>query len=270
MNERAESHSITSCPNCSAELTGEYCAVCGQQRIDPGDLSARRFFHDLVDEVGTLKKRFKALRSLGALFTPGLLSSEYLAGHRQRFLSPLKLYFVCAAIFFFTAPWAGFNLASLLEGDPSGKLPELVHARIAERGIDPTLFESRFDSRVRTVYTLFSTINVFLIALLLQLLSRRKRIPFGGHVVFALHYGAIMFLLTMMAGGLGRVFHMAESPAAGLALVVTLVYLGFALKRVYAGSVRSILTNCALVFTLTMLLNNAASWAAIALTLKLV
>jgi len=66
MHEPAESPNLARCPNSSSELTGEYCSVCGQQRIDPGDLSARRFLHDLVDEVGTLKKRFKALRTLGA------------------------------------------------------------------------------------------------------------------------------------------------------------------------------------------------------------
>jgi hypothetical protein len=103
---------VTRCPNCAANLDGAYCSACGQPRIAPGDLSARRFFHELTDEVATLHLKFKMIRSLRALVTPGLLTTEYLAGRRRRHLSPIQLYLVCAALFFLTAPLAGFTLAS--------------------------------------------------------------------------------------------------------------------------------------------------------------
>jgi hypothetical protein len=104
---------MSKCPNCPAELTQEYFANCGQQRIRPEDLSARRFFRELFDEVANLDMKFKTVRTLRGLALPGRLTAEYLGGRRQRYLTPFKVYLACAAIFFLSAPLAGFNLASL-------------------------------------------------------------------------------------------------------------------------------------------------------------
>src|SRR5262245_9277117 len=104
---------MSQCPNCSAELREEYCSRCGQRRIRPQDLSARHFLRHLVTEITEFHEKFKTLRSLGALLIPGRLTGEYLAGQRQSHLSPFKVYLVCAAIFFLSAPLAGFSLASM-------------------------------------------------------------------------------------------------------------------------------------------------------------
>jgi predicted amidophosphoribosyltransferase len=86
---------ISRCPNCSAELEFEYCVKCGQRRIHPQDLSARRYVRQLADEVSTFRERFKTLRTLRKLLIPGFLSAEFLAGRRQPYLTPFKVYVVC-------------------------------------------------------------------------------------------------------------------------------------------------------------------------------
>jgi uncharacterized protein DUF3667 len=88
------------CPNCLAELVGEYCAACGERRVRPEDLSAARLAHDVVDQVASFRLKFTTLRTLRALLTPGLLTAEFVAGRRRPYLNPLKLYLVCAALFF--------------------------------------------------------------------------------------------------------------------------------------------------------------------------
>jgi Protein of unknown function (DUF3667) len=143
---------MTRCPNCSADVTGEYCPACGQRRIRPDDLSARRFVRDLAGELSSFRTRFKTWRTLRLLLWPGGLTSEYLAGRRDPYLAPIKVYLVCAAIFFLAAPWAGFNLASLIEHDPSGTLLARVTARMAERGLDRALIEARFDATLAMNY----------------------------------------------------------------------------------------------------------------------
>ena len=258
------------CPNCSAELTGEYCARCGQKRIRPGDLSLRRFLHEMVEEWATLRGRFKTVRSLGALAKPGVLTTEYLSGRRQAYLGPLKLYFVCAAIFFFTAPWAGFELASMLEGESSGPLAKQVEARMEELHLDREHFASRFDLRVKTVYTLSTTIHVIAIAVALQLLSRRRPSPFGSHVIFALHFMAAVYLITMLTGVAVKLLGWPLPVAAGLGVALMAVYLMFALRRTYGESIPATLWKGAALWLLTMILNNAVSWFAILLTLRLV
>jgi hypothetical protein len=102
---------MSSCPNCSSELSQEYCPLCGQRRIRPDDLSARRFFRELFDEFAKLNLKFKTVRTLRALLTPGWLTAEYLAGRRQVYLTPFKAYLVCAAIFFLSHLWRDSGLS---------------------------------------------------------------------------------------------------------------------------------------------------------------
>lgn len=191
---------MSRCPNCSAELAHEYCPWCGQRRIQPQELSARHFLHELVDEITNVRAKFKTLHTLRGLLAPGLLTAEYLAGRRQPYLSPFKVYLVCAAIFFLSAPVVGFGLASMLDSDQSGVLSRLVSARVAERDLDFPLFTARFDVWVRSVYTVTLGAVAVVFALMLQLLFRKKDRPYGAHLIFALHFVSFMYLLTIVAG----------------------------------------------------------------------
>src|SRR5262245_42099540 len=101
---------MSRCPNCSAELTQEYCPVCGQHRIRPDDLSARRFFHESFDEVANLQLKFKTVRTLRGLLTPGWLTVEYLAGRRQAYLAPFKVYLVARESFSCRRLWRDSGL----------------------------------------------------------------------------------------------------------------------------------------------------------------
>ena len=257
------------CPNCSAELEFEHCPRCGQRRIHPQDLSARHYFRQLADEIATLHERFKTLRTLRTLLVPGLLSAEFLAGRRQPYLTPFKVYVVCAAVYFLAAPAAGFTLASMLEADQSGTLRRLVSARAADRGLDPQLFNARFDFRVQSVYTITLGAAAVVFALLLQWLFRQQRRPYGAHLIFALHYVAFVYLVTILAG-LSRSIGLSVDVAAGAGYVLIVPYLILALKRVYAQSTGIIVLKAAALLLLTVILNNLASFAAIRMTLAFV
>src|SRR5262245_18933809 len=220
---------MTRCPNCSAEVAFEYCPRCGQRRIHQQDLSALRYFRQLADEIATLHERFKTLRTLRKLLVPGLLSAEFLAGRRQPYLTPFKVYLVCAAMFFLAAPTAGFTLASMRDADQSGTLSRLASARAADRGLAPPLFNARFDVRVQSVYTIALGAAAVVFALLLQWLFRNQRRPYGAHLVFALHYIAFIYLLTI-AAGVSRTIGVSVDVAAAAGYAVILPYLILALK----------------------------------------
>ena len=86
------------CPNCKSNLTGAYCANCGQRDIDlerpiwglVGDLLRETFEVDGRLAV-TLKTLFRH---------PGKLTSEFLAGRRRAYTSPLRLYLAISITFF--------------------------------------------------------------------------------------------------------------------------------------------------------------------------
>jgi len=224
---------------------------------------------ELVDEITHFHAKFKTLRTLRALFTPGLLTAEYLGGRRQDQLSPFKVYLVCAAIFFLSAPVAGFKLASMLDSDPSGALTALVSERVVERGIDRSLFTARFDIRVQSVYTITLGAAAILFALMLQVLFRKRNKPYGAHLIFALHYISFMYLVTIAAGASRTIGVSTEAAVLG-AFALIVPYLVCALKRVYSETTGVILLKAGALLLLTLVLNGLADFAAIRLTLALV
>jgi hypothetical protein len=89
---------LTHCENCGAELTGRYCAQCGQAAIDYhrsfGSLMA-----DAADAFFNLDERFLKTFAL-LLFKPWRLTIEFIEGKRARHVHPLRVYLIASVTFF--------------------------------------------------------------------------------------------------------------------------------------------------------------------------
>ncbi len=89
----------THCENCGAPLQGHWCAQCGQPAIDYRR-SFRHVIADLLDEFLNWDSKF--FRSIALLLVkPWKLTNEFLAGHRVRYVNPLRLYLLASILFFF-------------------------------------------------------------------------------------------------------------------------------------------------------------------------
>ena len=255
------------CANCETELLGEYCHACGQHRLENADLSLSPVLRHFGDEL--LRFDFKTLRSLAALFKPGFLTSEFYAGRRRTYLSPLKLYFLSAGIFFLAAPFVGFSLTELLANDERGALRALVDGRRQQVSMSAELFEERFDARVQTVFTFALSVSVIASALLLRVLYRRRTL--GAHLVFSLHYVSFLYVgaLAMAA------FHKStglRGPVLAFAITYAILfpYLFIALRRVHRESVRQTLLKVFAVCAVTFLVDSIVNVGAFMLTLWLI
>lgn len=101
-----------SCANCNAPLTGSYCAACGQ-RHEPHIHSLWEFINEAAESVTHADSR--VWRTLWPLLTkPGLLTQEFLAGRRARYLPPFRLYLVLSVLFFLIAAM-GHGSAALVQ-----------------------------------------------------------------------------------------------------------------------------------------------------------
>src|SRR5947209_8865004 len=89
---------LTHCENCGAQLSGRYCAQCGQPAID----YRRSFRYVIVDVLDSfLNWDSKFFATLGLLITrPWRLTNEFLAGRRVRYVHPLRLYLLASILFF--------------------------------------------------------------------------------------------------------------------------------------------------------------------------
>jgi hypothetical protein len=114
------------CSNCGTPLQGKYCSACGQQRLDERDRRFTRWLADALRQVTEVDgKLLRSLRLL--LFSPGLLSREYLDGRRARYSAPISLFLLANVLYFFSPAVSDFNLPFV----------DLVPGRIAAQALDP-------------------------------------------------------------------------------------------------------------------------------------
>jgi hypothetical protein len=257
------------CANCGTSLIAKYCHVCGQHRVRPDELSVAHFVTQFGNELAHLD--FKTLRSLVSLLRPGFLTGQFLAGRRRPYTSPLKLYLICAAIFFVCAPYANLTLDALLDQDASTRFRTIVEQQVAEKGLTWELFRERFDVRFQTVYTLSLGVSVLAAALLLALLYRHRRMTLAAHIVFAIHYVAFLYLAVIPVG----VIHQALGPLGPLvSLVLTYAVLGpylyLAMRRVYDDKPSKTVLKVVVMLAVSFIVDNLVNLGAFALTIWLV
>ena len=89
---------MTQCQNCKAQLSGPYCAQCGQKH-SPNIPSVLGFLAEFTEAFTHADSRL--WRTLGLLLVrPGDLPRRYFAGQRAQFLPPLRLYLLITIAFF--------------------------------------------------------------------------------------------------------------------------------------------------------------------------
>src|SRR5688572_19737879 len=97
------------CANCHAELSGEYCAACGQ-RHEPHIHTVAHFAGEAFESISHADSRL--WRTLWYLFArPGFLTREFFAGRRVAYLPPFRLYLVLSVLVFL--------LSGLTSDDPA-------------------------------------------------------------------------------------------------------------------------------------------------------
>jgi hypothetical protein len=102
------------CGNCGSALTGPFCAQCGQHAHESAR-SVAALFHDAWHLATHVDDRlWKTLYTL--LLHPGVLTKEYFAEHRARYLPPVRVYLVLSVLFFAFGSSSPHNMAGNFKG----------------------------------------------------------------------------------------------------------------------------------------------------------
>lgn len=133
------------CENCTTPLQGGYCHVCGQHAANP-----LRHFGHAVEEVFESFWHLdgRVFRTLRELFLPGRVACNYLAGHRVRYIAPLRLFVVLTVLTFFIGQIAVSVGTQGAERDGKPGRGGLVRLDASENG---SIAQARTEAEVRAV-----------------------------------------------------------------------------------------------------------------------
>ena len=209
------------CANCGTPLAGRFCSSCGQ-RADTHAHSVRHFFHQFAEALTHADSRVWGTL-VPLLRRPGFLTREYFAGHRARYLEPLRVYLFMSVLFFLLSallsggagPHIGVQPDKPKSADECAHLQSDLHW--GGQALLPRLKAAcrnivADDGRVfgeRMVHNIGRAMFVFLplLAALMKLLYWRPRRYYLEHLLLLLHNHACVFLLlsifTLALHGLG-------------------------------------------------------------------
>src|SRR6478609_4903249 len=223
------------CPECAAPLVGRYCHRCGEKPPDAHDLTLKHFlYHGLHALTHFDSKIFRTVRAL--VFRPGLLTVEYLAGRRQRYVLPLRLFLVIFALnlFLYTRPGAAlYDVHFITSASPQGKpLDDKLEKAAAKRHMTKEALFDQINEHWQHNASLFQLGEVFFFAVWLAVLNWRRY--FVEHLIFALHvssftllFGSVTWLYYLRYGFKQNIFLIAIS------FTVLLLYLWRAVPKMY-------------------------------------
>jgi hypothetical protein len=240
-------------------LNGRFCANCGQ-RADIHVPTTHELVHDALE--GLTHSDSRLWRTLGLLWLkPGRLTREFIAGRRESYLPPFRLYLVISVILFlfasFLRPSETGEIVHVDSKDlATGASPETICDKIHVQffGTANPVLDQRFhhgcvttvrDHGESFLHVVFSTLPkamfIFLplIAFLHMLVYWWPRQRYAVHLLFFIHLHAFFFsviaLLLVLHGAavlwpaLASTVRLLTQAAAWAAAVYTV----FAMKRVF-------------------------------------
>lgn len=243
------------CANCGTGFAGNFCPHCGQHaRVTMP--TARRFVGDLVEKYFGVEERLPL--TLRLLFLrPGQMTVDYLEGRRQRYISPLRLYLAASVLFFVALSlvpgiavkigMTGVEITTLavressIAADTGWVWVDQRVARFMDWSLDDRTDVLRDGMIQRAPQALLLLIPLF--AGLLKCLYRRRL--FGEHLLFALHFHTLAFLVLPI--GLipwPQPVHDVVNNALNLVLIGVLLAMQ---RRVYGGSWPALLARLAVI-----------------------
>lgn len=217
---------LTACLNCDAELTGPYCAQCGQHAVELRP-STHDLLHDAFHEISHVDS--KIIRTTGLLlFRPGALTREFLEGKRARSVSPIRLYLLCSLLFFsVVAVLPPSNLHVRITKGGDAQLRQAAEKMNRDPAILGHALTASFPKAMFVLMPLFG--------LIVYAFYFRKERLYVPHLYFAVHYHAFAFVMLTVFEVLSAIHLPAVGVVRPLIFLTAVPYLAIALRRVYGG-----------------------------------
>lgn len=205
------------CPNCENEFDSSfnYCPYCGQKNVEP-DFKLKHFLSEyLAANFNIDSKLFITLRSL--VLKPAELTKELLAGKREKYLTPVRLYLLISLIYFFTFSLGNEKKVGVVTfSNTDTEAVDSLNSLITVDNIDEVNIDSlgsvekyiyhnlqlletpegelKFKQRLKKNISLGMFILIPLTAFIFYLLFRKKTKYYIPNLIFTFHLQSLIFL----------------------------------------------------------------------------
>lgn len=219
------------------------------------DLSLRSFLKDLITEVFHIDSRI--IKTLLALLTkPGYLTLAYLKSSNEKFIPPLKLYFIINFIFFLLIPILNtpqfqifsFSLKSLSGSNQTYQ--NIINEQIKAKDLSKEIYEERFNANLKYNQPAFVFLIIPLFALVLNITNLKNNRHYLEHLFLSVHFLSFFLIILLIAIFLYRTLKFVlnylsiSSGYVALIIIIALfmclsVYLFLALRTYYENGILS-------------------------------
>jgi len=210
------------CENCGHFVEERFCPQCGQENIETRQSFFHLFKHFAEDFVHYDGNFLKTIRYL--LFSPAKLSKEYMAGKRNCYVEPVKLYIFISFIVFFLPVILSFSSekekiahealleihANNDEQDKSSDSEQYIN--IGKYKFDRKKIEEEFQHQLPKAIFLYMPVFAFW----LWLFHNKKKWFYFEHGIYTLHYFSFILLsisLYILFDWLLFLFHLKMHPS---------------------------------------------------------
>lgn len=211
------------CKNCETEFIGHFCPNCSQSVRD-FNRSFKVLVLDVLGNTWAFDVRFfNTIKSL--LFKPGRIAVDYVAGRRERYMPPFRLYFFISIFFFMLLNIAtsrslkdGVKINASISTDEATKSKEeSAKSNEADKlQIDTKVFsfegtnknkklmseinqnKSEYTTRFISLLSWSLFILMPLYAALLWVLFRKKQKYYMAHFIFSINQHSFLFILFLI------------------------------------------------------------------------
>jgi len=245
------------CPTCRKTVPTPFCAQCGEEPLEPHDLTLRGLTEKLLHALTSIDAR--VVRTARCLLRyPGELTLAWTGGVRKPYVAPFQLFLIANVIFFALQWLTGANVFSstldshLHHQDWSELARSLLAQRLETTHTQLERYAPVFDRAVVLNAKSLIVLMMMPFALLLPLMFFRERRPFMSHVVFSLHLYTFLLLLFCVAllvakfsaliGGGGLDSPLVDKVLSVINLAACALYLYAAIGPVYgtSGTMRAV------------------------------
>ena len=204
------------CCNCGTQTMGKYCHECGQDVFAGKEQPILHLFGQMLENAFSLDA--KAPRTLAFLmFRPGFLSIEYRAGRINRYVHPVKLFWMSTLILFALMIYqlnVHKNIA-VNKQDYKGKIIDVrfnetdtsvpsdtLHVPVTnnDAGVKTQKqdYEQIFINFLSKYAPYISFLFIPIFALLLALFFWRNRYYYISHLIFTVHFHTFLWIFWSM------------------------------------------------------------------------